>query len=408
MRFCAASLGTVLALGLGNSVLHAQERSVLRVERPAGSDLAIEIVRAQGHASVAAPDLAPAGFELAQSDGGWLLRMSGSPGVSVREASPYVWFGDELIQLVDAPYVMDGVVHVPVQLLVDVLPALIPERLMSVGPRSLRIVGSPAPRAPSTTGRRRPDAELAPGRPPTGRDDARRTVVVIDPGHGGSDPGAIGPGGVREKDVALDLAREVARALSAHAGVEVHLTRERDELVPLWQRGSRATELKGDRDGVFISIHANALPRKSVRGFETYFLSEARTEHERRVAANENAPLRDLPGAPAPDLDFILKELRNFDHQRWSALLAELVQDELDDVHPGPNRGVKQGPFAVITNALMPAVLVEIGFVTNSEEASLLASSAFHQDAARALVDAVLAFFERYPPSRPAVSGLMR
>ena len=100
------------------------------------------------------------------------------------------------------------------------------------------------------------------------------------------------------------------------------------------------------------------------------------------------------------DLHFILRELRNLDHQHWSALLAELVQNELKVVHPGPNRGVKQGPFAVITNALMPAVLVEVGFVTNREEERLLSRSDFQVDIAKALTNAISDFFGRYPPGQ--------
>ena len=100
------------------------------------------------------------------------------------------------------------------------------------------------------------------------------------------------------------------------------------------------------------------------------------------------------------DLDFILRELRNLDHQHWSSLLAELVQNELKVVHPGPNRGVKQGPFAVITNALMPAVLVEVGFVTNREEERLLSRSDFQIEIAKALTNAISDFFGRYPPGQ--------
>lgn len=166
-----------------------------------------------------------------------------------------------------------------------------------------------------------------------------------------------------------------------------------------------ATEWKGDRPGVFVSVHANAMPNsRETRGFETYFLSEARTEHERRVAALENAAQEfereeDRPVEHA-DLSFILKELRNLDHQHWSALLAEFVQARLHRVHPGPNRGVKQGPFAVITNALMPAVLVEVGFISNPQEERLMTQREFQQDAARAVAEAVKEFFERYPPGR--------
>jgi N-acetylmuramoyl-L-alanine amidase len=227
--------------------------------------------------------------------------------------------------------------------------------------------------------------------------------VVIDAGHGGRDPGAKGPGGTEEKRVALGIAETLARLLMEEPNLDVYLTRGKDELIPLWQRGEKATAWKGDRYGVFLSIHANALPNsRSTRGFETYFLSEARTEHERRVAALENAAVQfedpESVAAGDPDLSFILTELRNLDHQHWSALLAELIQTELGRFHPGPDRGVKQGPFAVITNALMPAVLLEVGFISNPEEERLLKDPGFQESAARAVAQALQVFFQRYPP----------
>jgi N-acetylmuramoyl-L-alanine amidase len=227
---------------------------------------------------------------------------------------------------------------------------------------------------------------------------------VIDPGHGGDDPGAIGSGGTREKDVALAMSLALAREFADDPGIEVRLTRDRDETVPLWSRGESATEWKGERPGVFVSIHANALPdRTGVRGFETYFLSEARDEHERRVAALENAPLENGPsrgGSASADplLGAILQDLRTFDHQHWSADLANEVQRELSEFHPGPDRGVKQAPFAVITNSLMPSVLVEVGFITNPEEERLLSQQNFHRESAEAMARAIRRFFDRYPP----------
>jgi N-acetylmuramoyl-L-alanine amidase len=125
------------------------------------------------------------------------------------------------------------------------------------------------------------------------------------------------------------------------------------------------------------------------------------------VAANENAPLAFYSGEEnaneSPDLDFILRELRNLDHQHWSANLAETVQKRLGAVHSGPDRGVKQGPFAVITNVLMPAVLVEIGFVSNREEEREMSRSEFQRKLGRALADAVREFYNRYPPGQQAV-----
>ncbi|RMH18536.1 MAG: N-acetylmuramoyl-L-alanine amidase [Gemmatimonadetes bacterium] len=207
--------------------------------------------------------------------------------------------------------------------------------------------------------------------------------------------------------MALAVALALADELDDDPRFDVRLTREDDRLVPLWERGRLATEWRGERPGVFVSIHANAAPRSpEVRGFETYFLSEARTEHEERVAALENAPLQleDDATGEDPDLDFILRELRNLDTQHWSALLAQMVQERMAEVHPGPDRGVKQAPLAVITNALMPAVLVELGYLTNRDEARLLADRDFQRDAARALAEAIRAFFERYPPG-PSSGG---
>jgi N-acetylmuramoyl-L-alanine amidase len=234
--------------------------------------------------------------------------------------------------------------------------------------------------------------------------------VIIDAGHGGEDPGAISARGVREKDVALAIALELATILRRNPGLEVHMIRDSDVFVDLWQRGEIATRLKGNGHGLFVSIHANSIPnQRSTRGFETYFLSEARTEHERRVAAIENAPLSiQGPGVDRenePDLDFILRELRNLDHQHWSNLLAELTQDELEDFHPGPNRGVKQGVLAVLTNALMPSVLVETGYLSHEDEARLLGEHDFQRNAARAISRAVERFFERYPPGSASAGG---
>jgi N-acetylmuramoyl-L-alanine amidase len=231
-------------------------------------------------------------------------------------------------------------------------------------------------------------------------------VVVIDAGHGGRDPGSIGSGGLREKTVALGVARALARRLEGRPGIEVRMIRDDDTFVPIWDRGNLATEMKGDRPGILVSIHANAFS-SSARGFETYFLSEARTDHERRVAAIENAPVHveREEGPVGDDLDFILRELRNLDHQHWSHLLAQLVQEDVDAVHPGPNRGVKQAPLAVITNALMPAVLVEVGFVSHPQEARLLASERFQEETGHAIADSVLRFFERYPPGSWSRAG---
>ena len=368
--------------------------------------------------------------------------------------SPLFHWDQELLQLANAPFSADGSVQIPLQFLVDFLPARASEAYaLSPGDGALEVLDPSLWLGAGTVGDRvatrgglgdattpdrtervgdqfsgnepsrddpSGDETERPSAPTLQQDleeakDPQKRVVVIDPGHGGSDPGTTGDGGRREKDIALAIGRYLERELRGDEDFEVYLTRDRDVLVPLWDRGPKATLLKGDRHGVFISIHVNSSPSSpAIRGFETYFLSEARTEHERRVAAIENAPLQleaELDGTDVEDMDlsFIMRELRNLDHQHWSSLLAEGIQSELEDVHPGPNRGVKQGPFAVITNALMPAVLVEVGFISNREEERVLSRAEFQRGVAAALAEGVRDFFERYPPGQGvALQGLPR
>ena len=338
--------------------------------------------------------------------------------------SPLFWWDADLLQLVDVPFMAGGTSHVPLQFILDFLPARMEQTFAYSPDDGVLEILDPAlwSRIAGESGRTGAE-ELVEPTPFSGSvgsavpgaaaaemstigPEAEKRVVVIDPGHGGKDRGTAGPGGRREKDIALAVARQLARELRADEELEVYMTRDRDEFVPLWERGEQATLWKGERPGVFISIHANYSTRDaSIRGFETYFLSEARTEHERRVAANENAPLLlDDPSGDGSsqdaDLTSILRELRSLDHQHWSSLLAEGIQVELEAVHPGPNRGVKQGPFAVITNALMPAVLVELGFVSNREEERVLSQGEFQSDVARALANAIRQFYQRYPPGQ--------
>ncbi len=222
-------------------------------------------------------------------------------------------------------------------------------------------------------------------------------VVVIDPGHGGRDAGKIGPNGVREKDVVLAIGRRLGEILRER-GYEVHLTRDRDTLIALDDRPRLANKWKGPRQrAVFLSIHANSW-RSSVRGFETYFLSDARTEDARRVAEMENAvaEYEEDNGSAEDATELILNSLRNDFYVRASNDLAEVVQRSLADVHSGPDRGVRQAGFRVLVGALMPAVLVETAYLSNPEEAKLLGTSAFQQKLAWGIAEAVDRFFAQH------------
>lgn len=409
MRRPALALGLVLCALPLSLPASAQDRPHLRV-RDAAGEVAIPLTTERGFAALPARVLERLGWTEASSGGE--VAWSGPDGarLTLHGAAPFVRWDGALLQLADAPWGEGDALHVPLQLLTDFLPWKLPglyaweaEGMVltsSVSGAGVAPVSAP-PAEPLPEPVASPSSavgETSPA-PPSAALRAPR-LVVIDPGHGGEDPGTIARSGVREKNVALGVALAMAEELRGREGIEVILIRSDDTFVPPWDRGARATELKGERYGIFVSIHANSAPASSnARGFETYFLSEARTEHERRVAAIENAPL----GVQAPeegggDLDFILRELKNLDQQHWSSLLAEFVQGELQGVHAGPNRGVKQAPLAVLTNAIMPAVLVELGYLSHPEEARLLSQANFQRDAGGAIARAVVRFFERYPP----------
>jgi N-acetylmuramoyl-L-alanine amidase len=422
-RAAVLVLGLVLALPVRGAAQTAAPE--LLVEREDRSVERIRVATGRGYAGLPLSALQDLGWS-AQESGSRLTLSAGSRAeLTLDIGSPFFRWGGAPLQLADPPYRDGNETFVPLQLVTDFFPERLPE-LYEYDPRASTLRAGDARQAGAA--QQRPSAQPTPSRPapevtappaarparpalpspdppvldrPSPYDGVR--VVWIDAGHGGADPGAIGPGGVREKDIALGISRRLQRILRNERGIEVRLTREDDTFVDLWERGLLATDAKGERPGVFVSVHANSYPvRRTTRGFETYFLSEARTEDERRVSANENAPLtirgRGVDPARQSDLDFILRELRNFDHAHWSALLAQMVQDEMAKFHPGPNRGVKQGPLAVLTNAIMPSVLVEVGFVSNDEEARLMVQDQFQERAASAIATAVLRFLERYPP----------
>jgi N-acetylmuramoyl-L-alanine amidase len=217
--------------------------------------------------------------------------------------------------------------------------------------------------------------------------------VVIDAGHGGHDTGAIGPTGVREKDVTLAIARRLARKLR-DAGFETVLTRDDDRYLALDERTDLANARGGD---LFVSIHANAHPRRDRRGVETYVLNVANDRYAKRLAARENGALDD---GEAPEVRRILADLDAKASAAPSRRLAEAVQRELTagirarygDVR---DLGVKSALFYVLLGARMPAVLVETSFLSNRVEERRLASARFQDEVAGGVARAVRQFAER-------------
>lgn len=402
----------------------AQEQPTFRVEQMDGTsarDLAVMLDR--GYAVTDVTLFEDLGWGIAEDSDRVTTFVSNEVVVSLRIGSPFFRWDGVMLQMTHPPYRDGSRTLVPLQLLTEFFPEQLPDLYEFDGARStLRVDRLPLVRGEITEPVTEEDLLLIPeeevvsallSEPDEQRlsedvSDALSSnqgerIVIIDAGHGGEDPGALGPEGIHEKDVALGIALELLAILEREPDLTAFMIREDDTFVDLWRRGEIATEAKGDRPGVFVSIHANSSPnRRSARGFETYFLSEARTEHERRVSAIENAPLslrgQNVDLSQDPDLGFILRELRTLDHQHWSALLAEMVQEEIEEFHPGPNRGVKQGLLAVLTNALMPSVLIETGYLSNDEEARMLRDGKFQRDTGQAVADAVLRFFKRYPP----------
>ena len=231
----------------------------------------------------------------------------------------------------------------------------------------------------------------------------RFDTVVIDAGHGGEDEGARGPHGLLEKDVVLDVARNLAARLS-RAGLRVVMTRSQDVFVPLEERTYIANDARGD---LFLSIHANAARDDAARGSETYFMSlEASDEHARGVAARENEAFGAKKGGAGADGDplvAILGDLIQNEHLTESSDFARRAELRLAALDSGPSRGVKQAPFVVLAGVQMPAALVEIGFITHPGEEQELRTAKRREAIAKVLADAVLEHARRHDAQRGVV-----
>lgn len=223
-------------------------------------------------------------------------------------------------------------------------------------------------------------------------------MVIIDPGHGGTQEGASGPGGLIEKSLALTIAKKVKAQLEKDLKAQVVLTRDRDALVHLSERVTLANKKKPD---LFISIHANSMPtatqRRLNQGIETYFLSaSASGEEAKKVAARENAESGGQPKGQAGDtLSFILADLQRTETHVDSSRLAYLVHEALIGETQAQDRGVQQAPFYVLMGLEAPAILVEVGFVSHPEEAKLLNDAEYQGKVARAISAGVQKFLEQ-------------
>ncbi|MGE0353595.1 MAG: N-acetylmuramoyl-L-alanine amidase [Gemmatimonadales bacterium] len=325
-------------------------------------------------------------------------------GATLRTADPWL---DLVIArqnfrfLLDAPYYvfqgtprpmaatasrMRDTLYLPFQFVVEVLPALFSERFQYDARASrLTEVGAPARRLPNG---------LLPGH-----------VVTVDPGHGGIDPGNPGlyfPRGVREKDVTLQVGLLLRKELQER-GITVVMTRTSDTLIAVRDRGGFCA----DNCDLFVSLHVDALdPRgrrdyRSVSGFTSLIIGEENTADADRVARMENEALRfEGPSARQADvgsLEFMLKDLQMNEFLRESAQAASLIQTSVDKIHSGTNRGVKQSNrLAVLNTARRPAVLFEMGYATNTQDARLLTRRKSQEALAAAIADAIVDYLHEY------------
>ena len=231
--------------------------------------------------------------------------------------------------------------------------------------------------------------------------------IMIDPGHGGRDPGAVGVGGLKEKTVVLAISKRLGKKLESRLPVKVFYTRETDVFVPLPERTAQANAVKAD---LFISIHANASENPHLQGVETYYLNNTNDRATERLARRENGltppgltSLESDRAPPGSDLSFILSDLHHTASEPESIALAHTLQDsmmaQVAKRHSKVrNLGVKKGPFYVLVGAHMPCVLAEVSFLTHRVQGKLLRSSAYREAIAEGLFHGIARFIKEELP----------
>lgn len=231
-------------------------------------------------------------------------------------------------------------------------------------------------------------------------DEWKFDVVVIDAGHGGKDPGAIGVSGVREKDVNLGIALKLGKLIEQKLpGVKVVYTRDNDTFIELYKRGKIANEANGK---LFISIHCNSLAKKpsTTRGFEVYLLRPGRTQRAIEIAEFENSVIHyeENPGRyeALTDENFILVSMAHSAYMRYSEKFSDMLNQKWGNYTKIPSRGIKQAGFYVLVGASMPSVLIETGFLSNREDEAYLISSAGQQATANAIYNSIVSYKDYY------------
>jgi N-acetylmuramoyl-L-alanine amidase len=214
-------------------------------------------------------------------------------------------------------------------------------------------------------------------------------TLVIDPGHGGDELGAQGPRGTLEKDITLTVARRLRTLVETRLGLKVFLTREDDRTIPLDDRSAFANAHKAD---VFLSLHANAAVRPSLKGAEVYYLTVERADAEARKRADDSATALPELGGGTRMIDLILWETAQARYLEQSSSLAGLIEQSLGSRLEMSPRAVRQAPFRVLVGANMPAALVEMGYLTNADQETQLTSGEYQDHVVQAILEALIKF----------------
>jgi N-acetylmuramoyl-L-alanine amidase len=222
-------------------------------------------------------------------------------------------------------------------------------------------------------------------------------TIVIDAGHGGKDPGAIGPGGLQEKDITLHVAMKLGEILKEKQGVNIIYTRDKDIYVPLNDRTEIANSRKAD---LFVSIHVNASEQRKVRGIETYFLNWSNDREALKVAARENKISINKMENIQDGVQMILQDLARNNKREESMRLAYSVQSAMvntlrNDYSRIEDLGVKYALFYVLVGAEMPSILAEVSFISNHEEEKRLAVSSYRNRVAEAIAKGIDAYISQ-------------
>jgi N-acetylmuramoyl-L-alanine amidase len=238
------------------------------------------------------------------------------------------------------------------------------------------------------------------GKRPAVPDRSGRIVVMLDPGHGGKDPGAIGPTRLKEKNVVLAIGRMVRKKLSRIPGFDVRMTRDKDIFIPLEERTAMANQAGAD---IFVSLHINSSRNRRAKGISTYVLSRATDKEALEVAARENG----VSVKKLSEVKFIIDDLSTYGRKKESLKLAKTVNDAIVrniSTRHGPvhNLGLKQAPFYVLVGARMTAVLVETSFISNRSEEARLRSHRYLETIADSVVEAIRYYGENGALARMA------